>query len=1012
MLSERPNVWAALLTLCLVAFAAGMRATAQDTESTSAPTPQTPSSDTPAPEFQGGRTAPAPQTPLGDGDERVQYVGPDTYILRDAQGRLQSMPGMTYEDFLAAWKRLQQVDEAERRPRYAIDRVVFKGRARDRHAELQCEITVRFLTEEPVDVPLGMAEAILQGEARFTTAATGEESDGDQAQASSDGDQSDYLDYDPQRGGFVARFAAGSSQSRAVTLSLLVPLLRDAAGNSLSLTCPRTASSSLTLDVDADVTEADVTSGVITAQETTSNGTHLVVAGAMGPFRLTWRTPEAAAGAFATVLNSQGAVRVAIDGRSVRTNARLTVQSYGGSFDRLRVQLPRSAQLIQDRATPSAEENPAYRISLEPLPPDAGPQNAGTRRPVVLVEFPDKQRGPVSIDLTTEQPIGLENDSTVELAGMEVLGAVRQFGDVTLQVAPDWQAHWDVGQHVRQVDPSEVDSLLKQPAITAAFQYDREPWSLSVRVAARKFRVLVTPEYRLDCSSDEARLSVRLIYQVLGARAFGFRVNLNGWELTADPVESGGLVDSDRIFVTPAGVLELPLAQALSRRAEVTFTVKRTLDDGNQPIRLPLPVPLADSVSPGDLVVRTTADIGLVPDPASSTGLMPRSTSDPPVAVTSDMPSEYVFRTSNVEPVFAADRILRPREILHDVFTSVAFEETDIRVQQQVDYDVRHKPIQELRFEVPDELGLDAARPEISLVQNGSGDDSEDPPREVPLALVPIFDDSQSTASDPISSFRVALMQSRLGKFSVIIRYRLAKPIEPSPSGTWQLPLVQPLDGELGSHHIACPRTRRFTVSLGTSADASPWKQISSDDSNSNSDVEFVATQPAARLPLIVQSLNANAPAEMFVDRVWLQTWVSGDLRQERAAFRFRTAGSQVAVELAPQTPEALEVMLDGERAQVLAREPGRVVVVVSQPPAEADKTLGNETTTAHTLELRYRIPIRTAIVTRHVVTPHQMVGSTALAESYWQVVLPADTHFQSSRQSSGRSSLRRPRSH
>ena len=351
-------MWAALLTFCLVAFAASMWATAQDTESASVPMPQAPSSDSAAPEFQGGKAAPVPQTPLGDGDERVQYVGPDTYILRDAQGRLQSMPGMTYEDFLAAWKRLQQVDEAERRPRYAIDRVVFKGQTQDRHAELQCEITVRFLTEGPVDVPLGMAEAILQGEARFTTAATGEKSEGDQDQAKSDGAQGDYLDYDPQRGGFVARFAAGSNQSRTVTLSLLVPLLRDAAGNSLSLTCPRTASSSLTLDVDAAVTEADVTSGVITAQETTPNGTHLVVAGAMGPFRLTWRTPEAAGGAFATVLNSQGAIRVAIDGRSVRTNARLTVQSYGGSFDRLRVQLPRGAQLIQDRATPSARRKP------------------------------------------------------------------------------------------------------------------------------------------------------------------------------------------------------------------------------------------------------------------------------------------------------------------------------------------------------------------------------------------------------------------------------------------------------------------------------------------------------------------------------------------------------------------------------------------------------------------------------------------------------------------------------
>ena len=36
----------------------------------------------------------------------IQYVGPDTYILLDAQGRPQPVPGMTYEDFLAAWKKL------------------------------------------------------------------------------------------------------------------------------------------------------------------------------------------------------------------------------------------------------------------------------------------------------------------------------------------------------------------------------------------------------------------------------------------------------------------------------------------------------------------------------------------------------------------------------------------------------------------------------------------------------------------------------------------------------------------------------------------------------------------------------------------------------------------------------------------------------------------------------------------------------------------------------------------
>ena len=228
----------------------------------------------------------------------------------------------------------------------------------------------------------------------------------------------------------------------------------------------------------------------------------------MGPFRLTWHTPDAPAAAFATVLNARGDPR-AIDGRSVRTNGRLTVQSYGGSFDHLRVQLPRGAQLIQDQPARSTDENPPTRFRSSRRRP-MRISNGDPRRQIVLIDFLGEAARTVTIDLATEQPIGLEADSTVELSGMEVLGAVRQFGDVALTVAPDWQAHWDVGPHVRQVDLSEVDSLLQQPPVNAAFQYDREPWSLAVRVAARRFRVLVTPEHRLNFSPEEARLTVRL----------------------------------------------------------------------------------------------------------------------------------------------------------------------------------------------------------------------------------------------------------------------------------------------------------------------------------------------------------------------------------------------------------------------------------------------------------------------------------------------------------------------
>ena len=56
--------------------------------------------------------------------------------------------------------------------------------------------------------------------------------------------------------------------------------------------------------------------------------------------------------------------------------------------------------------------------------------------------------------------------------------------------------------------------------LTAAFQYDRQPWSLAVNVSPRQSRVHVTPQYDLELLPEEARLNVRLAYQNFGARAF------------------------------------------------------------------------------------------------------------------------------------------------------------------------------------------------------------------------------------------------------------------------------------------------------------------------------------------------------------------------------------------------------------------------------------------------------------------------------------------------------------
>jgi hypothetical protein len=932
--------------------------------------------------------------PEGDsGRGQVRYVGPDTYILRDAEGRTQAMPGMSYEDFMAAWKRAQNLDTRSRDRRFSAEHLAIRGRAMDRHAELHLVLKVRLLTQGSVVVPIGLAGAILKQQPSFERISTNVH---DGAKASHDEKsviEQSYLDYDPQQGGFVAGFSGISGEEHAISLDLLVPIEQDGLSRTLQLTCPRALTAQLALEVDPTVAAATVSEGsVLSRVQTTDGGTLLNVSGLGGQFRLTWNTAEINADEPATALSATGAILVSIDGRSVQTEARLIVQSFGGEFDRFRVQLPPGAKLLRHLQPQSIASNieRGMQVRVEPESAQEG-TSPGAKRQIVQVELSEKQPGPVEISLVTEQPLGLDNEeSAVELAGFEVLGAVRQFGDVVLQAVDDWQLRWEAGRNVRQVDPVDVTATLQQPGITAAFQYDQQPWSLGVRMATKRSRIHVTPEYELECLPDEARLRVRLAYQVLGARSFEFRVDLQGWELTADPIESGGLVDRDRVLLTREGILVLPLVQASSRRAELSFQARRATPQDTGTLHLPLPVPQANLIGTGVLVVRAATGIDLIPDPSQSRGLAP-------VPITEEADGHAVldslrFRSFLPNGLFVTQRIIRPRDVSSEVATEIDLVPPEAHVIQQVDYTVRFEPMNELLFEVPEELlSTDDAvevtllRPEIAELGGQA--------RETPLSLLPSADGLAKGEGGRSRLLRAALPQPRMGAFSVRIDYAIAVPGE-RPHGALRLHLVQPADGQLKGQQAHVQTSREVSVSLDSSVSGSSW-QVLSQSARAATPPGFFATREEAVLPLIVRAVDVNSPSSTTIERVWLQTWLTNNARQDRAAYRFRSTGSTVTIELPPDTAtEEVEVLLDGEQPLIPAKEAGRLVVTLP------DKMESNQpdnprpgAIAPHTLELRYRHSASAGVVSRRQFSPPQLVGMAALSEVYWQIILPGDMH-------------------
>jgi hypothetical protein len=939
---------------------------------------------------------------------RIQYVGPDTYILLDASGRPQPVPGMTYEDFLAAWKQARQVAPADRQPRVVLEDARISGTADARHAKLKYELTVRLLTDQPVDVPLGLGGAILQGQPKFAGAAPPLNRD----------HPAPVLEFDAQRGGLIGWFVGQPGERHILSFDVLVPLSHDGRDISLPLGCPRALTSRLTVDVKPAAAEVNTTSGALVASTPIAGGARLEVTGFAGQFRLSWKNISDETPELSTVLSAAGALQMTIDGRSVRTTAQLTVQSYGGRFDRFRVRLPPGAKLIQE-GLPEGTTASDYRVSIEEESMRGVGPAAATHQ-VVLVQLPEKQAGPVVVHLSAEQPLGLLGSSSpLELAGFEVLGAVRQYGDIALRVADDWQVRWDAGRYVRQVDPSELDTSLQQVSPTVAFQYDRQPWSLGVLVAARGHRIHVSPKYELECLPDEARLRVQLTYQVLGARAFEFRVDLKGWEITADAVDSGGSIDRTRVQVASDGTLILPLTQAATRRAEISFLVRRATPRDANRISLPLPVPEAESVGTGELVVRSAPGLTVTPDLLSSTGLTPMPASDAPAESPASNAAEFRFHCFPTESLLVADRESRPRDVTTETLSTITLTAGEIRIDQRFDYAVRFEPIQELTLDLPANLLLDAEQADVVLMMPPMAGGDAAVPGETPLRLAVSAAEEGAPGEPARRTARVLLPQPRLGRFSLLLRAGWDTAENAAALGPLQVPLASPADGQLIAHRVLVASGSDLAVALDPAV-SSPWKAANAETNGDgeprkddlvlpyshaparNNSAAFIARQPQTVLPLIVRAVDLNSPLQVVVERQWLQTWIAGMARQERAAIRFRSlhrGGSQVVVELPPETPPTeVEVLLDGQPARVTSRGAGRLTVQLaangSLPETGSSAELRPaDPASTHTLELRYRRLIHDPLVSRWRLTPPQLAGGTSLGEHYWQIVLPGDRH-------------------
>jgi hypothetical protein len=886
----------------------------------------------------GARTAAENDKPMAgaaaeSAAARVEEAQPSLYYLKDKHGNLQAVPGFTFEEFERLFRLQNQLSQEEQRPRYSIQQLSASGVATTDGAELTVQFRVLVREDHWVRVPLRFDGALLREPAAYQ------------------GPGEQFLHFEADGEGYVSWIHGQAGQQHQLTLKLLVPLATMGDETRLKLLLPRATSSELKLQVPLEGAVAKVSEGATLSLSSAAEGaTEFTVLGLSGDFLLTWRKAGGRIAEVPTVLEASGAILAHLDGRGVDSDATLSVRSYGAAFDHFWVRLPPQTELA------------AGSFSGYTVVPAAEGSPAGSPQRLVEVRLTKKTSGPIEVRLNSKRPPGaVPPEQWSELAGFEVVGAVRQWGTLAIAAPSDWQVLWGPSRGVRQVD--QLPQGLRRDDVVAGFEYFAQPCSLTARLVPKKTRISAEPEYQLLVDADQVHLEAKLKYTVRGAKVFALDVGLPDWEL--DEVGPDNLVAVDGVAVNDAQVLSIPLLQPSTGLLEVRVRAHRAIAANAKSLRLPLPQPKANSLAPALLAVVAADNVELTPGKAM-VGLT-RESAALQITLPEHQQEPLFYRGEGARLEFAAGFRVHPQSISVAVASQVSLDEHAATVEQKLVYTIAHQPADHFTLEVPQELagadGLEIQHDGKNLAATAADADEARP----------------SAATVPM---RFALPRACIGLCELAVRYPLPNPqLVPNRRRMLEVPLVMPSQANLTSNKLSVTAPPAIHVE----PQPGPWSvQGNSPGQPARRGWQLAADRRAERIQLAVRLEAVEGSDPIVVDRAWVQTWLDAFARQDRAVFRFTSNRKELQLLMpAGAALSQMPLLLDGKRVTGQAVGEDRLVIPLS----------GDANLREHLLELQYHFPDPRPPRGLLSFKLPRLGQDVWIRRLYWQLVLPPDEH-------------------
>ena len=880
--------------------------------------------------------APAPPAaPEARTPPPLREVQPAVYYLKNSNGELVPVPDIPFEQFERLFRLDRQLDRPEDAPpRFSVQRVTIQATEQDGGLACQADLELSVQDTGWVRVPVRFDRAVLR--------------EAPQAQ----GAQELFFTADEQGRGYVAWIRGGSPKKTELKLKFLQ---RTEAGpvRRMEMELPKCTSSQFVLQVPGENWIAEVSAGhtALKPQFNQPSGkTELTILGAGGPLQLSWRQESAVA-----IPSAQATAHIVcqLEGDSVMTaTAWMKVRSLGKPLDRFHVVIPAGGEV-------ESQDQPSYTVR--------GGELRGQRVAQVSLTRPATSI-PAEVQLVVRIPSqAMGGERGWRMTGFRVVEAARWSGFLGVALSGDWTLQWSDAKHLAPSDefPEPIKKLTN---IKTGFELFRDDYQLTLTASAKQTHLSAEPTYLVQVEPNVARLEAVWRFRVRGAKAHFVDIDLAGWEW--DTIAPETAFDLDAIGGSNKPRMRVPLLIAEGGQFELTLRAHRDLPAGAA-MNLPLPSVDAQSVSAGMVTIRPAENVQLTPRSEQMPLLLTEGVAAPAEEGTGPVTFTYRTRPDAKGVEFVAEREILRRRVQTGVVTRLRVMRSEVVVEQQWNFRVLHEPLTELRFRMPAEL---AASRQANLTFNG---------KSLAWTLDAPSDETTGTATAPKDGqFATALLPSPMqGSFAVAWNYVIPLQRNGAQVATDQkLSFVVPTDVEWDEHRLSIVDGADFKGEVNDDR----WMR--NDAQSSPESATYTASGGLDGVNLRVTTAAGPQAAELRVEKVWVQTWLSADERQERVVWRLATRRPTLRIALPAEVPtDDVDVLLNGAR-EFSRRVVGDHVLQVELSEAARQNDI--------VLEVWYRFQEGRPAKGRMLLQAARLEEPHWIRRGYWQLIVPEDEHL------------------